>query len=162
MLAIYGAVWFSVRGQHPYRGPTDAVLPVVYIFVFINFVATFWIARRASAGVSGKSRLRPAEVAVMVVVWVGVFVPIGVMAGDHVSRSVVYGLYPATVPLMAAGVAWAVIMAMRANSRRCAVALVVGAVGLLGGPVGTWLITGSGLFVLCLGNAVAISRQQRG
>jgi hypothetical protein len=133
--------------------------------VLINFVATVWVARRATAGVSGKSRLRPAEVAVMVVVWVGVFLPMGVMASDRVSRAVVYGLYPSTVPLMVAGVAWAVIMASRANWRRCAVALAVasvGAVGLLGGPVGSWLIVGSGLFVVCVSNATAISRQQRG
>ena len=164
VLAVCGAVWLSVRGQHPYRGPTAAVLPVVYSFVVINLVATVWVAKRATTGVSGRSQLRPAEVAVMAVVWVGVFVVMGVLAGAGVSRSVVYGLYPATVPLMAAGLAWAGIMAARANWRRCVPALVVaavGAVGVVAGPVGSWLVAGAGLFVVCLGNAGAIARQQR-
>ena len=65
--------WFSVRGQHPYQGPTGAAILVLVPVLAINFVATLAVARRATAGVSGRSRLRPAEIAVMVVVWVGVF-----------------------------------------------------------------------------------------
>ena len=62
-LAIYGAVWLSVRGQHPYQHPTAAVIPVLVVLVVVNFAATVAVARRATAGVSGRSRLRPAEIA---------------------------------------------------------------------------------------------------
>ena len=40
VLAVFGAVWLNVRGQHPYQHPTAAVLPVVVAFGILNFVAT--------------------------------------------------------------------------------------------------------------------------
>ena len=43
---------------------------------------------------SGKSRLRPAEIAVLAVTWVGVFVAMVAMAVAGVSDAVVYGLVP--------------------------------------------------------------------
>src|SRR6266487_5130645 len=108
VLAACGAVWLSVRGQHPYKGPAAAVaIPVVLAFVVVNFGATVAVAKRATAGVSGRSRLRRAEIAVMAVAWIGVFVVMGALAGAGVSRAVVYGLYPATVPLIVAGLTWA-------------------------------------------------------
>jgi hypothetical protein len=160
-----GAVWLSVRGQHPYRGPTVAVgIPVVAAFVLINFAATMAVARRATVGVSGKSRLHPAEIAIMSVVWIGVFVVLAVLAGSGVSRSVVYGLYPTTVPLIAAGLAWAGIMAVRSNWRACGIGLAVaaiGAIGLLAGPAGAWAVAGVGICVLLLGRAAVIASRQR-
>ena len=48
-LAGYGAVWLSVRGQHPYHHPTAAVIPVLVVLVVVNFVATVTVARRATA-----------------------------------------------------------------------------------------------------------------
>jgi uncharacterized protein YybS (DUF2232 family) len=51
-----------VRGQHPYKGPTAADLVVVVLFVLIHSVVTFTVAKRATTGVSGRSRLRPAEI----------------------------------------------------------------------------------------------------
>lgn len=163
VLVVCGAVWLSVRGQHPYRGPTAAVLPVVFAFVIVNLVVTLVVARRATAGVSGRSRLRPAEIAVMAAAWIGVFVAMGVLAGAGESRSLVYGIYPTTVPLMVVGLAWAGIMAMRASWRKCAAALVivaVGAAGVAAGPVGSWVVAGTGLCLVCLGNAGAIARHQ--
>jgi hypothetical protein len=165
VLAACGAVWLSVRGQHPYKGPTVAVaIPVVLAFVLVNFGATVAVAKRATTGVSGKSRLRPAEVAVMVAAWVGVFAVMGALAGAGVSRAIVYGLYPTTVPLIVAGLAWAVIMATRANWRRCGTALAVAAVGTVGtfaGPAGAWAVAGVGLCIVLLGSATAIAWQRR-
>jgi hypothetical protein len=165
-LAIYGAVWLSVRGQHPYNHPTAAIIPVVAVLVIVNFVATVTVAKRATVGVSGRSRLRPAEIAAMAVVWVGVFVVLGILAGDGVSHTIVYGIYPATVPLMAAGLAWAGIMAARANWRACGTGVavaVVGAAGAFAGPTGAWAVVGVGLCLVLLGTAAAIAwRQRRG
>jgi hypothetical protein len=64
-LAVFGAVWLNVRGQHPYHHPTAAIIPVVIAFGVLNLVATVTVARRATAGLSGQSRLRPAEIAVL-------------------------------------------------------------------------------------------------
>ena len=59
VLLVLGACWLNVRGQHPYHGPTFAVLPFVWGFVIVNFVATVGFRMRATAGVTGKSRLPP-------------------------------------------------------------------------------------------------------
>jgi hypothetical protein len=163
-LAVYGAVWLSVRGQHPYNHPTAAVIPVLVVLVAVNLGATVAVARRATAGVSGRSRLRPAEIAAVAVAWAGVFAVMGALAGAGVSRAVVYGLYPATVPLMVAGLAWAAIMAARASWRACGTGLAVAAVGAAGafaGPAGAWAVAGAGLCAVLLGSAAAIAWRQR-
>jgi hypothetical protein len=164
VLAALGAVWLSVRDQHPYKGPTAAALLVVLAFVVVHSVATFAVARRATIGVRGRSRLRPAEIAIMVVAWVGVFVVLGALAGAGVSPAIVYGVYPITVPLIAVGLAWAGIMAARAEWRRCGTGLAVaavGAVGLFAGPAGAWAVAGVGLCAVLLVNAAASAWQQR-
>jgi hypothetical protein len=164
ILVVYGAVWLSVRGQHPHTHPTVAALPGVFAFVVVNLGATVLLAGRATAGVSGRSRLRPAEIVVMAVVWAGVFVVMGVLAGAGVSDTIVYGIYPATVPLIAAGLAWAAIMAARANWRSCGTAVavaLVGAVGVFAGPVGAWAVVGVGLCLVLLGSAAVTARRQR-
>ena len=166
VLVGYGTVWLSVRGQHPYDHPTSAVIPVVAVLAVVNLVAVVTVARRATAGVSGRSRLRPAEIAVVAVLWVGVFVVMGVLAGAGVSHSIVYGIYPVTVPLMVGGLAWAGIMAARANWRLCCTgvaAAVVGVIGVFAGPAGAWAVASVGLFAVLLGSAAVIAwRQRRG
>jgi uncharacterized protein YybS (DUF2232 family) len=164
VLAVLGAVWLNVRGQHPYQHPTAAVIPVLITFGVLNLVATVAVARRATAGVSGKSRLRPAEIAALVVIWIGVFVVMGVLPGAGVSDSVAYGLYPVTVPLIAAGLAWAAITAPRADWPRFGTGLAVavtGAVALSAGPAGAWGVAGVGLCLTLLGQAAVIVWQQR-
>jgi hypothetical protein len=164
VLAVCGAAWLSVRGQHPYKGPTTAVLPVLFAFVVLNFGATVAVAKRATAGVSGRSRLRRAEITVLAVAWAGVFVVMGALAGAGVSHAYVYGQYLTTVPLMVAGLAWAGIMAARANWRGCGTGLgvaAVGAVAAFAGPAGAWAVAGVGLFLVLLGTAAAITWQQR-
>ena len=164
VLAAFGAVWLSVRGQHPYRYPTAAAIPVVITFGILNLVATVTVARRATAGVSGRTRLRPAEITALAAVWVGVFVVMGALIAAGVSDAIVYGWYPATVPLIAAGLAWAGIMAARANWRACGTGLAVaavGAAGALAGPAGAWLVAGVGLCVVLLGSAAVIVWRQR-
>ena len=164
VLAVFGAVWLNVRGQHPYQHPTAALIPVVIAFGLLNLVATVTVARRATAGLSGRSRLRPAEIAVLAAIWIGVFAAMVPMAIAGVSNAVVYGLYPVTVPLIAAGLAWAGITAARADWGGCGAGLAVavtGAVALSAGPAGAWAVAGVGLCVTLLGQAAVIVRQQR-
>ena len=163
-LAVFGAVWLNTRGQHPYQHPTAAIIPVVIAFGLLNLVATVTVARRATAGVSGKSRLRPAEIAVLAVIWVGADAAMAPMAIAGVSNAVVWGLYPVTVPLIAAGLAWAGIMAARADWGGCGAGLAVavtGAVALSAGPAGAWAVAGVGLCLTLLGHAAVIVWQQR-
>jgi hypothetical protein len=163
-LVIYGAIWLSVRGQHPYHWPTTAVIPVAVVLGIVNFVVTVTVAKRATAGVSGRSRVRPADIALWVALWVSVFVVMGILIGAGVSDTIAYGIYPAAVPLIAAGLIWAAITAARANWRACGTAVavaVVGAVSVFAGPAGAWLVAGVGLCVVLLGTAAAIVWRQR-
>ena len=96
MLAALGAVWLSVRGQHPYQGPGSPALLVVAAFVVINFTATVAVRARATAGVSGRSRFSRAEIAVMTAAWA---VPFVVMTALGVTRDSQSG-YLLTVPLI--------------------------------------------------------------
>src|SRR5215469_2622599 len=85
VLAACGAIWLSVRGQHPYRGPTAADIPVLVAFIVINFTATVAIARRATVGVTGRSRLRPAEIAIATLAWVAAAVVLAALAAAGVN-----------------------------------------------------------------------------
>jgi hypothetical protein len=165
-LGVLGAVWLTVRGQHPYQGPTAAVIPFVIAFAVINLAVTVGVARRATAGVSGRSRLHPAEIAIAAAAWVVVFAVMGVLAAQGVSRGIVYGVYPMTAPLIVAGLAWAAIMARRASWRQSGTAVAVAAVGIVGlfaGPAGAWAVAGVGLCLVLLGSAaVIVWRQRRG
>jgi hypothetical protein len=164
-LLACGAIWLSVRGQHPYRGPTAAVgFSAVFVFVVV-FIVTATVAKRAGAGVNARNRLRGPEIAVLAVIWLGVYVGMGVLAGTGVSRAIVYGTYPTTAPLILSGLAWAGIMAARANWRACGTGLVVAAIGAIGafaGPVGVWAVIGVGLFIVLLGSAAITASRQRG
>lgn len=159
VLAALGAIWLSVRGQHPYRGPTTADIPVLVAFIVINFAATVAVRRHATAGVRGRSRLRPAEITVAALAWVAVVALIPALAAAGVS----YSLYPTTV-LIIPGLAWAAVMAARADWGNCATGLGVAAVGVAGlfaGPAGAWLVAGAGLCAVLLARAAAIAWRQR-
>jgi hypothetical protein len=80
------------------------------------------------------SRLRRGEITITALAWLGVFVVMVALAVAGVSDAFVYGTYPATVPLMLSGVAWAGFMAARANWHACGSGIAVAVVGLLGGP----------------------------
>ena len=70
VLAACGAVWLSVRGQNPYAGPTNADIPILIAFIVLNSALAVGFRRRAGAGVSGPSRLRPAEIAIATLAWI--------------------------------------------------------------------------------------------
>ena len=155
VLAACGAVWLSRRGQHPYRGPTAADIPILVAFIVINFGATVAVRERAIAGVRGRTRLRPAEITVLALAWAAAAVVMWALAAAGVR----YSLYPTTV-LIVPGLAWAAIMAERAGWRSCGTGLAVAAVGAVGafaGPAGAWAVAGAGLCAVLLGNAAAVA-----
>ena len=164
VLGVFGAVWLNVRGQHPYQYPTAALVPFAVAFGVLNTIVTVAVARRATAGVTGKSRQRPAEIAGLIAIWVIAYAVMAVLAVSGVSNSVAYGLYPTTAPLIAGGLAWAGLAWARADWHRCAVGLAVavtGAVALPAGPAGAWAVDGAGLCVTLLAAAAAIVWRQR-
>lgn len=159
VLAALGAIWLSVRGQHPYQGPTVADIPVLVAFIVLNFAATVAVRRRATAGVRGRSRLSQVEIAVLAAAWLVTAVVMAVLAAAGES----YGLYPTTV-LIIPGLAWAGLMGARAQWRGSGIGLAVAAVGgagLLGGPATSWAVAAVGLCAVLLGNAAATAWRQR-
>jgi hypothetical protein len=163
VLALGYVVWLSVRGQHPYKGPTSSAIPVLIAFVVVNFIATTTVRRHAIAGVSGRTRLHPVEIVILAAAWIIPAVVLVTLAVDRVRDSIVFGVYPTSVPLLAAGLSWAAITARRSQWRECGVGLavaVVGAVDAFTGPVGTWLSMGIGLCAALMGGAAIIIWQQ--
>jgi hypothetical protein len=158
VLAALGAVWLSVRGQHPYRGPGAWALLIVAAFVIVNYAATAAVRARATAGIRGRVRFTPVEITVMAASWAAPFV---IMAALGVTRDSQSG-YLLTVPLIVVGLAFAVLRAVRADWRSCGTGLAVAVTGAAGasvGQAGAWAVTGVGLCLALLGSAAVAAWQ---
>jgi len=154
VLAALGAIWLSVRGQHPYRGPTAADIPVLIGFIVLNFTATVAVRRRATAGVSGRTRFTQGEIMLLVVAFVAAVVAMTALGTANVS----FAWSPTTV-LVIPGLAWAAISAARRNWVEVGTGLAIVALGVVGafaGPAGSWAVAAVGLCAVLLGNAAAI------
>jgi hypothetical protein len=158
VLAALGAIWLSVRGQHPYRGPTAADIPILIALIAVNFAATVAVRRHAVAGVSGRSRFGQGEIIVLALAFAATVVAMVALGTAGVS----FATYPTSV-LVIPGLAWAALMAARANWHGLATGLaliVIGIVGAFAGPAGAWAVAGVGLCAVLLGNAAAVAWQQ--
>lgn len=51
----YGAMWLSVRGQHPYSGPSGVSIAAVFVLAGLAVAAVVVIVSRAAAGIDGQS-----------------------------------------------------------------------------------------------------------
>ena len=159
VLAALGAIWLSVRGQHPYRGPTTADIPILVGFIVVNFAATVAVRRHAIAGVHGRSRFSQGEIMVLVVALVAAVVAMTGLSAAGVS----FAWYPTSV-MVIPGLAWAAIAAARANWVWFGTGLAIAAIGVVGafaGPAGSWAVAAVGLCAVLLGNAAAIAWRQR-
>ena len=160
VLVALGAVWLSVRGQHPYKGPGAWALLIVVAFVIVNYAATVAVRARATAGIKGRTRFTPAEITVLAAAWAAPFVIMAALGVTRDSQSA----YLLTVPLIVVGLAFAVLTAMRADWRSCGTGLAVavtGAVGVSVGQAGAWAVTGAGLCLALLGSAAVTAWQLR-
>jgi hypothetical protein len=158
-LVAFGAVWLSVRGQHPYTGPTGVALVVLYAVVLIRIGSVLYAHRRARAGVSGRSvSQQRAEGAGLVGALVAVYVLMGALAHAGASDAVVYGVYVVTATLIVPGAFWAGRSAVREDwpALGMSIAIMLVAAGsAFAGPRGVWLSDGVGCCVVLLGYSVA-------
>jgi hypothetical protein len=51
----YGGMWLSVRGQHPYTGPSGVSIATVFVLAGFAVAAVLVIASKAAAGIGGQS-----------------------------------------------------------------------------------------------------------
>jgi hypothetical protein len=165
VLVAYGAVWLSVRGQHPYSGPSGAAMAVLYTTLIAWIVLVATVLKRATSGISGRSsRQQKAEGAAFATIWIAVYVFQGALLHAGASHAIVYGIYPAAAPLIIVGSAAAAHAAARANWRDVGFALAavaLAAIGAYAGPAGVWGVIGIGLSVLLLGLAATQVRALR-
>lgn len=149
VLFAYGVVWWSVRNQHPYRGPTGAALGIMYGILVVWIVVVTGFLRRARGGISGRAvrEQRIAGVAIATV-WIFVYVFGGALQHAGASKAIVSGIWPAVAPLVVVGGAVAAYEAAKENWQGMILALVVVAIGAFGafaGPVGVWGVAAIGL-----------------
>ena len=161
----FGIIWMSVRHQHPYQGPTPGAIGLFYVLVLAIDVVTIAVYRRSSRGVRGR-RSRDSWIigAVGATGLVAVFMVMGALDYAGVSHSVVYGIYPATVPLVFGGLIGALGAASREDWTLFVSALLVSLVcasAAYGGPAGAWFISGLGSAVVLFGCAGVKLYQRR-
>ncbi len=164
VLVAFGGYWLSVRGRDPYSAPGGGLLAVIFVLVAINIVWSTWVIKRAGAGVSGPAqRKRQAWIGVMLVDWIAAYavtLPLYHAGASHP----VWGLYPASAPLMIVGLVAAATSAVRKDWLTAGITLaiaIIAAVAGFGGPAGAWLIMGIGLCAVCLATAAFKVWQQR-
>ena len=159
VLVAYGGVWWSVRGQHPYSGPSGTALAVLYTTLIVWVVVVAVVFQRATSGIGGRSsRQRGAAGAAFATIWAAVYVFQGALYHAGASHAIVYGIYPAAAPLIIVGSAAAAYAAAQEDWRVLGLALAVvalAAVGAFAGPAGVWGVIGIGLCVLLLGRTAA-------
>ncbi len=165
VLAAFGSLWLSVRGQHPYTGPSGWAVAIAYVLVAVVIGWSASALKRSGAGVTGPAqRARNLGIGVLLVGWVLVYVFQGALYKAGAPHDIVYGLYPATAPFFIIGLAGAANSAGREDWPTTATTLavaVVAAVAAFGGPIDCWLIMGIGLCLAMLGNAAFTVWQQR-
>lgn len=164
VLGAYGAVWLSVRGQHPYKGPAGWPLAILYALVIIVIIASVGFLKRATTGVKGPSRMRPAESTVLAAAWILVYVFQGALDAAGASHAIVYGIYPAAAPLIILGLVGAALAQARADWPIFSGALTVAVIASIAaffGPAGVWLVAGIALAAAFVVHAAATAWRER-
>jgi hypothetical protein len=164
-LVAFGGFWLSVRSHHnPYSAPGGWSLTVAFALAAVNIAWSTVVLRRAGAGVTGPAQRRKrAWAGLMLAAWIAAYsftTPLyHAASGPHP----VWGLYPASAPLLFIGLLGAITAAALREWRMAGITLAVALVAVaagLGGPAGAWLITGIGLSALMLGAAAQAAGQQ--
>jgi hypothetical protein len=164
-LVVFGGCWLSVRGQHPYTGRLSGwAIAVAVVLVMINIGWTAWVIGRAGTGVCGPAQRKwQAWTGIMTAAWIIGYAITAPLFRAGVSHPV-WGLYPASAPLLIIGLAGAAIAAAFRYAPLAGTALGIAAAAAaagFGGPAGSWLITGIGLCTVCLSTAAFTAWRQR-
>ncbi len=161
----FGIIWMSVRHQHPYKGPTPGAIGLFYLLLLVINIVAIANYRRSSQGVRGKRSKDQRIIGIVGATGlVGTFTIMGALHYAGVSHAVVYGIYPATVPLMIGAMVGAVGAAAREDWTLFTSALLISLVcagAAFGGPAGAWFISGLGSGIVLFGCAGVKLYQRR-
>jgi hypothetical protein len=165
VLAIYGSIWSSSRGHHPYTGPSLNVVGLVYILVAVAALASVSVYLRATAGVSGRSRNEARAMAIpFVFAVIGVYVFDGALKYDGFSPSIVYGVFDAAAPWLVVGAVLAGYAAAKEDWWKLAgaIAMIIVAAGsAFAGPANVWGVLAVSGCLLLLAQGVLRLRWER-
>lgn len=160
----YGAVWFSMRDQHPYVGPAGWAIAVLYALVIAAAIVGTRFAKRATSGVRGRARRQQiAQGIAFAAAYTGAYVFMGALRYLGVPFRIVYGVYAPTAPLIIVAAALAASAAVRESWPQLGVAIAIIAVASCSaytGPAGAWGFTGLGCCLAILGYAAALKVRQ--
>jgi hypothetical protein len=164
-LVAFGTAWWSVRGQHPYVGPSGGALATMYGGILVWIIVVSQVLKRANSGVGGRSaQQRKAYRSGWITVIVAYSAFQGALYHAGASHAIVYGVYPASVPWLFAGTVFVTIGAIREELPALALGIILIAIGLgsaFAGPVAAWLVTGIGLAVAFVSFATVRIVQRR-
>ncbi len=151
-LVAYGTVWWSVRDQVPYVGPSGGALVIFYGCIVVWIIAVSTVVRRALSGVSGASsqRRRRYRAGYGAILIADVALQ-GALYHAGASHAIVYGVYPAVAPFFFGGAAFVTMGVTREDRLTMALGatlLAVGVGGAYSGPIVVWLVTGIALALM--------------
>jgi hypothetical protein len=160
-LFAYGVVWLSVRHQDPYVGPAGWALAVLYAMIAVWIAIVAVARRRAYAGIGGQAlRERNTTGWVFLIVWGSAFVFQGALHHAGASDAIVYGIFPATAPVIIVGGAAAAYMSAKEQPLTLYFALAAVALALVAsffGPIAVWGVMAIGACSLLLAYAAALA-----
>ena len=115
LLIGYGAMWLSVRGQHPFHGPAWPTLLLSLLLLLIAAVVTAQVVDWAASGVGGRSEVQRGIFALAVVAgYAALLIEKTAMASAGASRPV-QAVLGATAPMLAAGLVFVASSAVTAG-----------------------------------------------
>jgi hypothetical protein len=139
----YGAVWLSVRGQHPYAGPTPTALLSLTVVVAAAITTTVVLVGRAVSGIGGSSaRQRRVNVLSAIAGFAALFTLEAALAHAGASQPVL-GVYGAAAPILLTGVICTLGAAVALNRTIVGLGMwlvVVAAGSAFAGPVVVWAV----------------------
>jgi hypothetical protein len=164
-LVADGAIWLSVRGQHPYIGPTPASLVALTIVAAAAAAITAVLVGRAGSGVGGWTVLQRR---IFLLSYLGGYIALFTLeaAIDHAGASpAVLGVYGAAAPILLAAVVIAASSALNLDWSVFGLGiwlLAVAAGSGFAGPVGVWAVSAlAGGAALLLMAATGLRRRSR-
>jgi len=150
VLSAYGTLWWSVRDQNPYVGPSLGAIGAAYAIVMVSVVVSLGAYTRARDGVRAAHRSQDVlEGLALGVPWLAVFVFDGALRADGFSFAIVYGVFDAAAPWLVVGAALAGLGAGRRDTARLAIGLglvLAATVAAFFGPAGSWAVLGAAGF----------------
>lgn len=144
----YGAIWLSVRGQHPYQGPAPEAVAIQVVLVGLAVAIAIAVVSRAASGVGGLSAVqRRVGITALITGYVAIFLLEAAIDHAGASHSVVFGVFDAAAPVLVTGVVYVANSAVRLNWPVFGLGAwlaVVAAGGAFAGPVGVWAVVALG------------------